>query len=130
MPTPVACLLKSPEMTFSFARYGASGSRLRLNCMLALAPVALQCGGLMQFPMKRTARSLGPVAAAGCSAQPNGNDSSHGKAIVQPTPERKVRRVSLCDRGSMSSLNEGIKPVRIDQSELQWFFAWGRCRGQ
>src|SRR5260370_21811727 len=97
MPTPVACLLNSPETTLSFGRKDASGSRLRLNCMFAPAPDALQCGGLMPLPMKRAAKRLGGADAgvpAGDGVQ-NGIDSSHGRAIVTPALRRKVRRVDL-----------------------------------
>ena len=59
MPTPVAFLLKSPEMTFSFARNGSMGSSDLLSSMSLPAPLADQCLGLIPLPMKRAANRCG-----------------------------------------------------------------------
>src|SRR6185503_10418797 len=91
MPTPTAGLLNSPLMTFSFLRNGASGSSVLLNSISAPAPLAHQCLLLMPLPMNSAAKRFGGVFAAG-SAPQTGTDSSQGKAIVTPTPRRKVRR--------------------------------------
>src|SRR5260370_23663632 len=96
MPTPVACLLNSPEMTLSRGRSGASGSRLLLSSMSAPAPLADQFLGLMPLPMNKAAKRCGCAAAAvpGAVALPQPEtDSSQGRAIVTPTPLSSVRRV-------------------------------------
>src|SRR5262249_60516685 len=103
MPTPVACLLKSPEMTFSLGRSDCSGSRLLPSVMSAPEPLADQFGGLMPLPMKSAAKRLGCATAAGeddCP-RPNGIASSHGRAIETPTPWSNLRRVILweCEVG-------------------------------
>src|SRR5262245_48738894 len=98
MPTPVASLLNRPEMTLNLGRSAARGSRLRLKVISAPAPLADQCGGEMPLPMNKTAKRLGAAVAAGDVWPPqNGTDSSHGKAIVAPTPLSNVRRLILVD---------------------------------
>jgi len=62
MPTPVAFLLNSPVMTFSFGRSKASGCRLLLSSIVAPLPLAHQLFGLMPLPMNRAANRLGKVA--------------------------------------------------------------------
>src|SRR5262245_27296858 len=91
MPTPVACLLNNPDTTFKRDRNGVIGSRLLLNSMLVPAPFAHQCLGLMPLPMNRAANRRGAAAAG--SAPQTGSDSSHGSAIVTPTPLSNVRRL-------------------------------------
>src|SRR5262249_21218259 len=97
MPTPVACLLKSPEMTFSLGRSDCSGSRLLPSVMSAPEPLAAQLGGLMPLPMNSAAKRLGCAVAAveADCPRPNGIASSHGRAIETPTPWRSLRRVNL-----------------------------------
>src|SRR5262245_43136549 len=99
MPTPVACLLKRPEMTFSLGRSGRSGSRLLPSVMSAPEPLADQFGGLIPLPMNSAAKRLGCAVAAveADCPRPNGIASSHGRAIETPTPWRSVRRVNLRD---------------------------------
>src|SRR5580704_6011677 len=83
MPTPVACLLNKPEMTFKRGRSEAKGSRLLLNCMSAPDPLAHQFGGLMPLPMNRAANRLGDgeVGVPGADSLPQTDiDSSHGRA--------------------------------------------------
>src|SRR5437764_14654366 len=102
MPTPVACLLNNPEMTFSRGRSDNNGSRLLLSCMSAPEPFAHQLLGLMPLPMNRAANRCGcpegDAREADSLPQPE-RDSSQGRPIVTPTPRRKVRRLSLCDCG-------------------------------
>src|SRR5260370_29288169 len=102
MPTPVACLLNSPEMTLSRGRSGASGSRLLLSAMSAPAPLADQFLGLMPLPMNRAANRLGGAAGgvreADSLPQPD-SDSSQGRAIVTPMPLSRVRRGTLLAGG-------------------------------
>src|SRR5690349_11945110 len=94
MPTPVAALLKSPEITFNRVRWAVNGSRLLLNCMSAPEPFAPQCGGLMPLPMNSDANRFGAADAPEAdSPARNGIDSSQGRAIVTPTPLSKVRRL-------------------------------------
>src|SRR5579871_2857007 len=95
MPTPVAFLLNRPLMTFILALSGAIGSRLLLNSMSAPEPRAHQWSELMPQAMNRAAKRFGQ----GTGTPPNvvaapqtGIDSSHGSAMVTPTPRRKVRR--------------------------------------
>src|SRR5262245_51188731 len=102
MPTPVAALLNSPEITFSRDRKGAIGSRLLLNCISPPDPLAPQCLGLIPLPMNRAAKRFGgPVGAladVGSLPQP-ASDSSQGRAIVTPMPLSNVRRLILFDCG-------------------------------
>src|SRR5262245_56223422 len=95
MPTPVACLLKRPLMTFNFDRNGAMGSSVWLSSISAPDPFAHHRLGLMPFPMKRAAKRLGKRCGAppatGSSPQ-TGIDSSQGRAMAVPTPRRTVRR--------------------------------------
>src|SRR5436309_1746201 len=98
MPTPVACLLNRPEITFILAANGCIGSRHLLSSISLPEPLAHQLLGLMPLPMKSAAKRRGrllapaaltvaaPVAAG--SAPQTGSDSSQGKAIVTPTPLR------------------------------------------
>ena len=66
----------------------------------ALAPTSGR--SLMPLPMNRTAKRFGNAGAAswlrGGGTPQAGSDSSHGRAIVTPTPRRKVRRgeAALC----------------------------------
>src|SRR6266852_2189432 len=109
MPTPVACLLNNPEMTFSRGRNDFKGSRLLLNSMSAPDPFADQFLGLMPLPMNRAAKRWGGMDAGAPDAAlvpQTGIDSSHGRAMVTPTPVRKVRRVMLCDRGFIMTLTK------------------------
>src|SRR3954469_12627197 len=59
MPTPVACLLNNPEMTFNRDRNADNGSRLLLRSMSAPEPWADQFLGLMPLPMNRAANRWG-----------------------------------------------------------------------
>src|SRR5262245_207599 len=96
MPTPVACLLNSPETTLSRGRREANGSRLLLSSMSAPDPLADQFFGLIPLPMKRAANRGGDAAGEGRDTpslpQPE-RDSNQGRPIVTPTPVRKVRRL-------------------------------------
>src|SRR5437868_9482769 len=96
MPTPVAFLLKSPLTTLSFGRRASSGWSVLLNSMSAPLPLAHQWFGLMPQPMKRAANRFGQADAPLADAPQTGSDSSHGNAIVTPTPRRKVRRLNAC----------------------------------
>src|SRR5215475_293122 len=109
MPTPVACLLNNPEMTFSRGRSEARGSRLLLNSMSAPEPLAHQCLGLMPLPMNRAAKRWGGEGVEEDDLLPQtGSDSSQGRAMVTPTPVRKVRRQGLDDCEVMvSTVPEG-----------------------
>src|SRR5262245_33738311 len=95
MPTPVAFLLKRPVMKFILAFSGAIGSRLLPSCMSVPAPLAHQWLALMPQPMNKAAKRLGHGAGTppfGGAEPQTGIDSSHGRAIVTPTPRRNVRR--------------------------------------
>src|SRR5262245_20040621 len=95
MPTPVACLLNRPEITFSFVLNGANGSRLLLNSISWPTPLAHQWLGLIPLPMKSAANRLGGLganSAATGSLLQTGTDSSQGKPIVTPAPRRNMRR--------------------------------------
>src|SRR5947209_14682552 len=98
MPTPVACLLNKPMITFSRGRSADNGSRLLLSCMSAPEPLAHQFLGLMPLPMNRAANRCGcaegDVRETVSLPQPE-SDSSQGRPIVKPTPFSKVRRVIL-----------------------------------
>src|SRR5262245_26400277 len=103
MPTPVACLLNRPEMTLSRGRNSDRGSRLLLSSMSEPDPLAHQCLGLMPLPMNRAAKRWGGEEVADDDLLPQtGSDSSQGRAMVTPTPVRKVRRVGVFDREGMS----------------------------
>src|ERR1700677_3369006 len=101
MPTPVACLLNSPEMTFKRERRADSGSRLLLNCISAPDPLAHQFFGLMPLPRNKAAKRFGGVDATSAAVSPpqTGRDSNHGRPIVTPTPWSKVRRLISCACG-------------------------------
>src|SRR5258708_40119670 len=95
MPTPVACLLNSPEMTFKRGRSESNGSRLLLNSMSAPDPLADQFLGLTPLPMNRAANRCGcgaEGAPEGDSLPQPDSDSSQGSAIVTLMPCRRVRR--------------------------------------
>src|SRR5579884_2672922 len=100
MPWPVASLLNSPLMTFTLDLTGSSGSKHLPSSSDAPSPLAHQFGRLTPLPMNMTANRLANWTAAApsveaASAPPPirpASDSSHGKAIVTPTPRRKVRR--------------------------------------
>src|SRR5581483_2361244 len=87
-------------MTLIFPFMGSSGSSDFPNCMSAPAPLAHQWSGLTPFPMNMTPKRFGNAAripawevlsAADDVPKPD-SDSSHGNAIVTPTPRRNVRR--------------------------------------
>src|SRR6185437_1663177 len=112
MPTPVACLLNKPEMTFKRGRREDKGSRLLLNCISAPEPFAHQFLGLMPLPMNRAANRRGGEEAAapeGDSLPQTGIDSSHGRAIVTPTPLSSVRRLILCDCGFVIAVTRSVQ---------------------
>src|SRR5688572_10957341 len=109
MPCPTAGWLNRPLMTLIFRFSGSRGARLFDSFIPSPLPLAHQWLPLMPLPMKRTAKRLGrpaavtaPVAAAAlvvvdvvvvaAVAPHTGIDSSHGSAMVTPTPWRKVRR--------------------------------------
>src|SRR6516162_4304133 len=97
IPTPVACLLNSPETTFNRGRKGDRGSRLLLSSMSAPDPLAHQCLGLTPLPMNRAANRCGGAELDGDdSLPPSGSDSSQGRPIVKPMPLSRVRRLILC----------------------------------
>src|SRR5260370_27236145 len=91
MPTPVACLLNKPEITFNRGRNADSGSRLLLSCMSAPEPLAHQFLGLIPLPMNRAAKRFGGAEAG--SAPQTESDSNHGRAMVTPTPLSNLRRL-------------------------------------
>src|SRR5438552_1737105 len=106
MPTPVACLLNRPEITFILAANGCIGSRHLLSSISLPEPLAHQLLGLMPLPMKSAAKRRGrlfaaalavaaPVAAG--TAPQTGIDSNQGKAMATPTPLRTARRETCCD---------------------------------
>jgi hypothetical protein len=98
MPTPVAALLNSPDITFNRDRNGAKGWRLWLNSISAPEPLAHQCGGQIPLPMNNTANRFGAIALGvpkADSPAKKGIDSSHGKAIVTPMPFSTDRRLSF-----------------------------------
>src|SRR5271165_4231161 len=81
MPTPVAALLNSPEITFKRGRREDKGSRVLLNRMSEVDPSAHQLGGLMPLPMNRAANRRGGVEAGvpePGSVPQTGIDSSQG----------------------------------------------------
>jgi len=85
-------------MTFSRGRSEDRGSRLLLNSMSAPVPFAHQFLGLMPLPMNRAANRLGGEEAAAPevdSLPSSGIASSHGMAIVTPTPLSNARRLIL-----------------------------------
>src|SRR5262245_58490368 len=95
MPTPVAFLLNSRLTTLILVFSFSSGSRLLPSSMSAPAPLAQKWLPLIPHPMNRAANRLGSGASepfVTVSAPQTGTDSSHGRAIVTPTPRRKVRR--------------------------------------
>ena len=87
-------------MTLIFALSGSSGCSDWLSSIAAPLPLAHQWSGLMPLPMNTTAKRLGApatslarAAAAIAAVDPKpASDSSHGSAIVTPTPWRTVRR--------------------------------------
>src|SRR3954463_2366774 len=78
---------------------GASGARVLLSTMSAPLPEADHSLGLIPQPINITAKRRGRVASAppvtidDGSAPQAGSDSSHGNAIVTPTPRRNMRRL-------------------------------------
>src|SRR3569623_1780241 len=92
MPTPVACLLNRPWITFSLVLSGASGSRLLLNSISAPAPLAHQWFGLLPLPMNSAAKRLTGVVTGSASPPQTDIVSSHGRDIATPTPRSTVRR--------------------------------------
>src|SRR4051812_4052478 len=96
MPFPVAFLLNRPWMTLTLPLIGSSGFSDLLSSKVEPEPFAHQCSGLMPVPMNRTPKRFGargkPVSAARAVAPKPESDSSHGSAIVTPTPRKKVRR--------------------------------------
>src|SRR3954468_6569857 len=77
MPTPVACLLNSPETTFNRDRSPDSGARLLLSSMAEPDPFAHQFLGLMPLPMNRAAKRWGCAGAdwpEGAALPPTGRD--------------------------------------------------------
>src|ERR1043166_2849778 len=92
----VAVRLKRAEITVSLGRNAVSGSRLRPSSMAAPSPRADQLGGLMPLPMKRAAKRLGGEAGTPPARARVPSDSSHGRAMLTPTPARNVRRDKVC----------------------------------
>src|SRR6266702_1771291 len=94
-------------MTFKRGRSGFNGSRLLLNSMSAPEPFAHQFLGLMPLPMNRAARRWGGVEAGVPEAAlvpQTGIDSSQGRAMLTPTPVRKVRREIVCECGFLMAV--------------------------
>src|SRR5690349_20767827 len=101
-------------MTLTLALMGSSGWRVLPRTIAAPLPVEVQEGGLMPLPMNTTAKRFGNAPAPGIAAaapaaagaSPNTDmDSSHGRAMVTPTPRRKVRRLKprgFAGRGTLS----------------------------
>src|SRR4051812_31664014 len=95
MPCPVAALLNSPSMTLIFDLRGSSGASDSPSSIPAPDPLAHQRPGLIPVPMNNTAKRCGcaAVVAAEAALTPKpDSDSSHGSAIVTPTPWRKILR--------------------------------------
>ena len=97
MPTPVACLLNRPLTTLILVLSGASGSRHGPAPSSSPEPLAHQLVRVDAAaheqrgePLRAAARHAPAIAAA----PQTGTDSSQGRAIVTPTPRRKVRRVA------------------------------------
>src|SRR5918998_1543330 len=97
MPTPVAFLLNRPLTTLTLVLTGASGSRLLPSCMSAPSPLAHQWLPLIPQPMNRAANRFGATGTPPFTGglPQTGTDSSHGRAIVTPTPRRNVRRETV-----------------------------------
>src|SRR5688572_11250370 len=93
MPMPTAGLLNKPLMTTIFFLSGSSGCSDLLSFISAPLPRAHQWLPLMPLPMNITAKRFGNTvaAAADCDGAAHASDSSHGSAIVTPTPRRTVR---------------------------------------
>src|SRR5215475_10694907 len=94
MPMPTDILLNRPLMTLIFFFNGSSGASVLPSFIASPAPRDHQWLPLMPFPINSTANRFGngPVAADGdCAGLPQtGNDSSHGRHIVTPTPRSTV----------------------------------------
>ena len=60
----------------------------------ALGPPLLAVEAVAGEQAGEAHRRLGAGAVVGCSSPQTGSDSSHGSAIVTPTPRRNVRRES------------------------------------
>src|SRR5512132_2016248 len=111
MPIPTAGLLKRPLTMLIFFFSGSSGASDLLNFSSVPAPLAHQWFPLMPLPMNSTAKRLGngPAARSAATGLPQaGSDSSHGSAMLTPTPRNTVRLdmpliaftslLSRCDR--------------------------------
>src|SRR6185295_6121984 len=89
MPIPTAGLLKRPLTTLIFFFSGSSGASDLLNSSSAPAPLAHQWFPLIPLPMNSTAKRLGNGGSARTAATgllQAGKDSSHGSAMLTPTP--------------------------------------------
>src|SRR4051812_27410751 len=124
MPWPTAGLLNRPLMTLILVLIGSSGARLLLSFMFAPLPLAHQWLPLIPLPMNMTAKRWGKaLAAADAALAPapaapavaavgavvvvapqTGIDSSHGSAMVTPTPRRNVLREKPACRMSLPSV--------------------------
>src|SRR5262245_3220154 len=90
MPMPTDIRLNRPLMTLIFFFNGSSGASVLPNFIASPLPRDHQWFPLMPFPINRTAKRFGN-ADADCAGPPQaGNDSSHGRHIVTPTPRRTV----------------------------------------
>src|SRR5438552_3358486 len=125
MPTPVACLLKSPVMKFIFVFNGSIDCRLLPNSISAPEPLAHQCCELIPLPMNNAAKRFGNGLDAASRAGPapqTGIDSSHGSAIATPTPRRNVRREARLQVAIMALLFKACISFIFssDRSDLDW----------
>src|SRR6218665_578165 len=86
-------------MNTVFSRRSVSGARTCPSSIVLPEPFAHHSLEWNPFPEKRTASRTGawlPGFAAVVTSPQTGSDSIHGRAIVTPTPRRKVRRVKWC----------------------------------
>src|SRR5262245_47015233 len=96
MPPISASSVYSPRRNRSFSRNGRSGSSTLPSSMPRPSPRAHHSPLWKPLPANRTANRTGgsgtPGADATGLAPHTGTDSSHGRAIVTPTPRRNARR--------------------------------------
>src|SRR4051812_5620927 len=126
MPPTSASRLYSPRRNMSFSRNGRSGSSTFPSSMPLPSPRAHHPLLWNPLPANRTANRTGGSEGAclGPSSPHTGTDSSHGRAIVTPTPRRNARR----ERGWVMRVviarlpfgGPSLRvPVAADQSKLR-----------
>ena len=110
-------------MTLIFVFTGSSGSRLLLELHLgavALGPpvVAVDAVAHEQHGKALGKRGRGAGRAGGrrSAVAPDGSDSSHGKAIVTPTPRSNVASPEI--RWLAAGCNRFVVAIRMDRRSL------------